>query len=62
LEIEIVNFIYFSYMYISKLQPINDLDFHPQGTILISGAKDQTIKYVFLLHNMHYSHVYVLFI
>ncbi|XP_054806824.1 cleavage stimulation factor subunit 50 isoform X1 [Prosopis cineraria] len=26
-------------------QPINDLDFHPQGSILISGAKDQTIKF-----------------
>jgi hypothetical protein len=26
------------------LQPVNDLDFHPQGTILVSGAKDQTIK------------------
>ncbi|KAF1876430.1 hypothetical protein Lal_00029778 [Lupinus albus] len=27
------------------IQPINDLDFHPQGTILVSGAKDQTIKF-----------------
>lgn len=27
------------------MQPINDLDFHPQNTILISGAKDQTIKF-----------------
>ncbi|KAH6807719.1 Transducin/WD40 repeat-like superfamily protein [Perilla frutescens var. frutescens] len=27
------------------LQPINDLDFHPQNTILISGAKDRTIKF-----------------
>ncbi|KAJ0963518.1 hypothetical protein J5N97_028640 [Dioscorea zingiberensis] len=26
-------------------QPINDLDFHPQSTILISGAKDYTIKF-----------------
>ncbi|KAI9088385.1 hypothetical protein K1719_029834 [Acacia pycnantha] len=26
-------------------QPINDLDFHPQGSILVSGAKDQTIKF-----------------
>ncbi|KAG1368665.1 putative Cleavage stimulation factor subunit 50 [Cocos nucifera] len=26
-------------------QPINDLDFHPQGTILISGAKDHSIKF-----------------
>ncbi|XP_020577173.1 cleavage stimulation factor subunit 50 isoform X4 [Phalaenopsis equestris] len=26
-------------------EPINDLDFHPQGTILISGAKDNTIKF-----------------
>ncbi|XP_024020180.1 cleavage stimulation factor subunit 50 isoform X3 [Morus notabilis] len=25
--------------------PINDLDFHPQNTILISGAKDHTIKF-----------------
>ncbi|KAK6148631.1 hypothetical protein DH2020_019543 [Rehmannia glutinosa] len=25
--------------------PINDLDFHPQNTILISGAKDRTIKF-----------------
>ncbi|XP_073004753.1 cleavage stimulation factor subunit 50 isoform X1 [Typha latifolia] len=27
------------------LQPINDLDFHPQNTILISGSKDHTIKF-----------------
>ncbi|XP_012080412.1 cleavage stimulation factor subunit 50 isoform X3 [Jatropha curcas] len=27
------------------IQPINDLDFHPQSTILISGAKDHTIKF-----------------
>ncbi|KAK7260357.1 hypothetical protein RIF29_26335 [Crotalaria pallida] len=27
------------------IQPINDLDFHPQGAILVSGAKDQTIKF-----------------
>ncbi|XP_058070491.1 cleavage stimulation factor subunit 50 isoform X2 [Magnolia sinica] len=27
------------------LQPINDLDFHPQTTVLISGAKDHTIKF-----------------
>lgn len=26
------------------LQPINDLDFHPQSAILVSGAKDRTIK------------------
>ncbi|KAK4359375.1 hypothetical protein RND71_021604 [Anisodus tanguticus] len=26
-------------------QPINDLDFHPQNTVLISGAKDRTIKF-----------------
>ncbi|KAK8969445.1 hypothetical protein KSP40_PGU017601 [Platanthera guangdongensis] len=26
-------------------EPVNDLDFHPQGTILISGAKDNTIKF-----------------
>lgn len=30
-----------------QLQPINDLDFHPQNTVLISGSKDNTIKYVF---------------
>lgn len=29
------------------VQPINDLDFHPQMSILISGAKDRTIKYGF---------------
>ncbi|KAB2609477.1 cleavage stimulation factor subunit 1 [Pyrus ussuriensis x Pyrus communis] len=28
------------------LQPINDLDFHPQNTVLISGSKDQTINHV----------------
>jgi cleavage stimulation factor subunit 1 len=27
------------------VQPINDLDFHPQMSILISGAKDHTIKF-----------------
>lgn len=27
------------------LQPVNDLDFHPQSTLLISGAKDHTIKF-----------------
>ncbi|KAK9684458.1 hypothetical protein RND81_10G211700 [Saponaria officinalis] len=27
------------------MQPINDLDFHPQSTIVISGAKDHTIKF-----------------
>lgn len=27
------------------IQPINDLDFHPQNTILISGAKDHSIKF-----------------
>ncbi|KAL6995043.1 Cleavage stimulation factor subunit 50 [Sarracenia purpurea var. burkii] len=27
------------------LQPINDLDFHPQNTVLITGAKDHTIKF-----------------
>lgn len=26
------------------LQPINDLDFHPQNNVLISGAKDHTIR------------------
>ncbi|XP_068656367.1 cleavage stimulation factor subunit 50 isoform X1 [Aristolochia californica] len=28
-----------------QLQPINDLDFHPQNMVLISGAKDHTIKF-----------------
>ncbi|KMZ70395.1 Cleavage stimulation factor subunit 1-like protein [Zostera marina] len=28
-----------------NLQAINDLDFHPQGSILISGAKDNTIRF-----------------
>ncbi|KAK2663411.1 hypothetical protein Ddye_001985 [Dipteronia dyeriana] len=27
------------------IQPVNDLDFHPQSTVLISGAKDHTIKF-----------------
>uniref|UniRef100_A0A453LUC8 Cleavage stimulation factor 50 kDa subunit n=1 Tax=Aegilops tauschii subsp. strangulata TaxID=200361 RepID=A0A453LUC8_AEGTS len=27
------------------VQPINDLDFHPISPILISGAKDNTIKF-----------------
>jgi len=27
------------------MQPISDLDFHPQMSILISGAKDRTIKF-----------------
>jgi cleavage stimulation factor subunit 1 len=27
------------------LQPVNDLDFHPRNTVLISGAKDHTIKF-----------------
>ncbi|KAH7528892.1 hypothetical protein FEM48_Zijuj05G0126100 [Ziziphus jujuba var. spinosa] len=27
------------------LLPINDLDFHPQSTVIISGAKDHTIKF-----------------
>ncbi|KAK1291371.1 hypothetical protein QJS10_CPB17g02117 [Acorus calamus] len=27
------------------VQPINDLDFHPQTPVLISGAKDNTIKF-----------------
>ncbi|KAK2422173.1 cleavage stimulation factor subunit [Trifolium repens] len=31
--------------YYDHIQPVNDLDFHPQGTILVSGAKDQTIKF-----------------
>ncbi|KAA3458348.1 cleavage stimulation factor subunit 50 isoform X1 [Gossypium australe] len=29
----------------AQMQPINDLDFHPQSTVLISGAKDNTIKF-----------------
>jgi WD40 repeat protein len=28
-------------------EPINDLDFHPRSTILISSAKDNCIKYIF---------------
>lgn len=31
--------------YYDHIQPVNDLDFNPQGTILVSGAKDQTIKF-----------------
>lgn len=31
--------------YLVLLQPVNDVDFHPQNPILISGAKDNTIKY-----------------
>ncbi|WJX67465.1 Cleavage stimulation factor subunit 50 [Trifolium repens] len=31
--------------YYDHIQPVNDLDFHPQGTILVSGAKDRTIKF-----------------
>lgn len=31
--------------YYDHIQPVNDLDFHPQGTILVSGAKDQSIKF-----------------
>lgn len=27
------------------LQPVNDIDFHPQSAVLISGAKDRTIKF-----------------
>ncbi|KAL8216055.1 hypothetical protein R6Q57_022892 [Mikania cordata] len=27
------------------LHPVNDVDFHPQNTILISGSKDHTIKF-----------------
>ncbi|KAL5723190.1 Cleavage stimulation factor subunit 50 [Ranunculus cassubicifolius] len=27
------------------MQPVNDLDFHPHSTVLISGAKDHTIKF-----------------
>jgi WD40 repeat protein len=34
--------------FLIQLQPINDLDFHPQNTVLISGAKDHTIKYEIL--------------
>ncbi|PWA62417.1 transducin/WD40 repeat-like superfamily protein [Artemisia annua] len=32
-------------MFFDHLQPVNDVDFHPQNTILISGAKDHTIKF-----------------
>ncbi|KAK1268098.1 hypothetical protein QJS04_geneDACA005316 [Acorus gramineus] len=32
-------------MSIKLFEPINDLDFHPQTPVLISGAKDNTIKY-----------------
>ncbi|XP_076881515.1 cleavage stimulation factor subunit 50-like [Bidens hawaiensis] len=31
--------------YYDHLQPINDVDFHPQNPILISGAKDNAIKF-----------------
>lgn len=31
--------------YYDHLQPVNDVDFHPQNPILISGAKDNTIKF-----------------
>ncbi|KAI8543107.1 hypothetical protein RHMOL_Rhmol08G0192700 [Rhododendron molle] len=27
------------------LQPVNDIDFHPQNTVMITGAKDHTIKF-----------------
>ncbi|KAH9722266.1 cleavage stimulation factor subunit 50 [Citrus sinensis] len=30
---------------IKLFEPINDLDFHPQNTVLISGGKDHTIKF-----------------
>nr|GEV72777.1 hypothetical protein [Tanacetum cinerariifolium] len=32
-------------MFFDHLQPVNDVDFHPQNTILISGAKDHAIKF-----------------
>ncbi|KAI4374516.1 hypothetical protein MLD38_012500 [Melastoma candidum] len=28
-------------------QPISDLDFHPQNAVLVSGSKDQTIKFFY---------------
>lgn len=31
---------------IDFLQAINDLDFHPESPILISAAKDSTIRYI----------------
>ncbi|CAM6088637.1 unnamed protein product [Calypogeia fissa] len=31
--------------YYDHIQPINDIDFHPQSAVLISGAKDRTIKF-----------------
>ncbi|KAH7851513.1 hypothetical protein Vadar_012716 [Vaccinium darrowii] len=27
------------------LEPVNDIDFHPQNTVMITGAKDHTIKF-----------------
>ena len=40
-----LDFCFWSNALLIELQPINDLDFHPQSTVLISGAKDHTIKY-----------------
>ncbi|XP_073039995.1 cleavage stimulation factor subunit 50 [Primulina eburnea] len=34
-----------TWTFYDHLQPINDLDFHPQNPVLISGAKDRTIKF-----------------
>ncbi|EFJ35518.1 hypothetical protein SELMODRAFT_141637 [Selaginella moellendorffii] len=31
--------------FFDHIHPINDLDFHPQAHILVSGAKDRTIKF-----------------
>ncbi|GBG93494.1 hypothetical protein CBR_g71889, partial [Chara braunii] len=31
-------------IFYDHLQPINDVDFHPHAPLLISGAKDRTIK------------------
>ena len=33
--------------FVIQLQSINDLDFHPQNTVMLSGAKDHVIKYEF---------------
>lgn len=40
----------FSDSLLVHLQPVNDIDFHPQNTVMITGAKDHTIKYVNIFH------------
>lgn len=37
-------------LYENNLQPINDLDFHPRSTILVSSAKDNCIKYLLIIY------------